>query len=77
MGPSLITNGLPPNEGGFIVIGDIVARRPTRIGGPRVEVEKLDRGRMAVHAYGLGGRGYETSWGVAKEVLRLIEEHAS
>ena len=55
MEPSLITNGLPPNEGGFKVIGDIVGRRPTRTGGPRVEVEKLDRGRIVVHAYGLGG----------------------
>ena len=76
MEPSIITNGLPPNEGGFEIIADIVGRRPTRRGGPRVELEGLGDKKI-VHAYGLGGRGYETSWGVAAEVLRLVEEHTS
>jgi hypothetical protein len=46
MEPSLITNGLPANEGGFDVTGDIIGRRPTRHGGHRVE--KLDDGRKVV-----------------------------
>jgi glycine/D-amino acid oxidase-like deaminating enzyme len=74
MYPPIITNGLPPNQGGFQVIGDIVGRRPSRNGGPRVEAEVKD-GKTVVHAYGLGGSGIEMSWGVAAEVVRLVEEH--
>jgi hypothetical protein len=75
MYPPIITNGLPPNEGGFNVISDIVGRRPSRTGGPRVAAE-VSGDKVFVHAYGLGGRGYETSWGVAAEVLRLVKEHS-
>jgi len=74
MYPPIITNGLPPNKGGFQVISDIVGRRPTRNGGPRIEAEVLD-GKTIVHAYGLGGSGVEMSWGVAAEAVRLVEEH--
>jgi glycine/D-amino acid oxidase-like deaminating enzyme len=64
-------------KGGFQVVRDIVGRRPTRHGGPRIEAEEIkpeqDKpGRVVVHAYGLGGRGYELSWGVADEVLELV-----
>lgn len=63
----------------FQVIRDIVGRRPTRHGGPRIEVEETRPeegkvGKVVVHAYGLGGRGYELSWGVAEEVLDLVEK---
>lgn len=65
-------------EGGWRVIGDIVGRRPTREGGPRVEGEGVEGGGLVVHAYGMGGRGYEMSWGVAEEVggevRRFLEE---
>ncbi|KAK1837212.1 putative D-amino-acid oxidase [Podospora conica] len=54
--------------GGWRVLGDIVGRRPTREGGPRVEAEGVDGEGLVVHAYGVGGRGYEISWGVAEEV---------
>ena len=74
MYPPIITNGLPPNGGGFQVISDIVGRRPSRNGGPRVEAEVLD-GKTIIHAYGLGGSGIEMSWGVAVEAVRLVEEH--
>jgi glycine/D-amino acid oxidase-like deaminating enzyme len=70
--PPIITNNLPPNEGGFTVISDIVGRRPTRHGGPRIEKEELGD-KTVIHAYGLGGRGFETSWGVAEEVLKLVK----
>ena len=62
-------------EGKFTVIADIVGRRPTRKGGPRIEGEVLDRDRFVMHAYGLGGRGYELSWGVAKEVVETVDNH--
>ncbi|KAK2736345.1 hypothetical protein FQN57_000795 [Myotisia sp. PD_48] len=59
---------------GFDVVKDVVGRRPAREGGLRLEAETLPDGRKAVHAYGLGGRGYELSWGVAEEVYRLVTE---
>ncbi|QKX58061.1 uncharacterized protein TRUGW13939_05182 [Talaromyces rugulosus] len=79
----------------FSVIRDVVGRRPAREGGVRIEVERVDvvaadtldgqkrERKNVVHAYGLGGRGVELSWGVAEEVRglmlqeRLIVERAS
>ncbi|KAK7756886.1 hypothetical protein SLS62_000902 [Diatrype stigma] len=57
------------------VIRDIVGRRPTRKGGMRLEKEKIAGGKVVIHAYGLGGRGYELSWGVAESVAKLLAEH--
>lgn len=54
------------------VLRDIVGRRPTRKGGMRLEKEDLGDGRLIIHAYGLGGRGYELSWGVADAVVQLL-----
>lgn len=64
---------LHPN-GGFEVLRDIVGRRPTRLGGPRLDVENIDEHKTVVHAYGLGGRGYELSWGVAWEVMLMVKD---
>jgi hypothetical protein len=79
----------------FSVIRDVVGRRPAREGGARIDVERVDvvapntldgqkrERKSVVHAYGLGGRGVELSWGVAEEVRglmlqeRLIVERAS
>lgn len=61
-------------HGGVTVLRDIVGRRPTRSGGARIEKEVVAPGRTVVHAYGLGGRGFEMSWGVAETVARLVEE---
>ncbi|KAK0665647.1 putative D-amino-acid oxidase [Cercophora samala] len=64
------------------VMGDIVGRRPSRRGGPRVEGEVVGVGAgvggegrkgFVMHAYGLGGRGYELSWGVAEKVVEGVE----
>ncbi|KAJ2904523.1 D-amino-acid oxidase [Zalerion maritima] len=77
-----------PDIGEYEVLADIVGRRPTRRGGMRLEREEVllgtgedgqgeGKGRkkmMVVHAYGLGGRGYELSWGVAEEVVKLVRE---
>lgn len=53
------------------VLADIVGRRPTRKGGMRLEREDV-RGGTVIHAYGVGGRGYEVSWGVAEAVFELM-----
>ncbi|CAK7214149.1 hypothetical protein SCUCBS95973_002040 [Sporothrix curviconia] len=66
----------------FDVLSDVVGRRPTRRGGMRLEVEAVDvAGRaeaekkpVIVHAYGVGGRGYEVSWGVAGAVVELVKK---
>jgi glycine/D-amino acid oxidase-like deaminating enzyme len=60
--PQLLSDGEE-----FRVIRDVVGRRPTREGGARLEFESLEDKRI-IHAYGLGGRGYECSWGVAEHV---------
>ncbi|KAH6650083.1 hypothetical protein F5144DRAFT_555221 [Chaetomium tenue] len=55
------------------VVRDIVGRRPTRNGGPRIEGEVVPGAGFVMHAYGLGGRGYELSWGVAEAVVEGVE----
>ncbi|KAL6915388.1 hypothetical protein FSHL1_006829 [Fusarium sambucinum] len=58
----------------FDVITDIVGRRPAREGGLRLEMEQLKPGTV-VHAYGVGGRGFELSWGIADEVVTLLDKN--
>ncbi|TGJ87828.1 hypothetical protein E0Z10_g932 [Xylaria hypoxylon] len=62
-------------DGKFTVIRDIVGRRPTRKGGMRLEKEVTQGNKCIIHAYGLGGRGYELSWGVADKVGKLVASH--
>lgn len=64
-------------SGSIRVLGDVVGRRPTRHGGARIEKEQVAPGKTIVHAYGLGGRGYEMSWGVAEMVAGLVGGAAS
>lgn len=64
-------------SGSVRVLADVVGRRPTRRGGARIEREEVAPGRTIVHAYGLGGRGYEMSWGVAEMVSGLVGGAAS
>lgn len=64
----------PASGGKFDVIRDIVGRRPARQGGMRIEVEKVGNGKTIVHGYGAAGRGYEISWGVAEDVVKLIRK---
>ncbi|KAF1810366.1 D-amino-acid oxidase [Eremomyces bilateralis CBS 781.70] len=49
-----------------------VGLRPLREGGPRVEKERFD-GKWVVHCYGHGGYGYQSSYGSALEVERLVD----
>ena len=51
-----------------------VGRRPWREGGVKLEVEYLDADQTIIHSYGLGGRGYELSHGVAQRVVELFEQ---
>lgn len=75
---STASRGETKRTTGFNVLSDVVGRRPTRNGGPRLEVEHkylANRKRQeawVVHAYGVGGRGFEISWGVAEEVAEKI-----
>ncbi len=50
-----------------------VGLRPGREGGTRIEGERID-GLPVVHSYGHGGGGYQSSYGCAEEVVRLVEE---
>lgn len=54
------------------VIRHGVGLRPMRKDGPRVEKEKIAN-VWVVHNYGHGGYGYQSSYGCAAEVERLIE----
>ena len=56
----------------FEVVKDNVGRRPWREGGLRIETESLPSGRLIVHGYGAGGRGYELSWGAAARIIDLV-----
>lgn len=49
--------------------------RPSRRGGPRLEVESRQDGLTVVHAYGFGKAGFQSSWGVAYETVNLIQSH--
>lgn len=57
---------------GFNIRHVYVARRPMRRGGLRLEKENLSQGVPTVHCYGAGASGFKISWGVAKQVERLI-----
>lgn len=61
-------------SGSVRVLKDVVGRRPARRGGARLESEDVAPGKIVVHAYGLGGRGFEMSWGVAETVQKLVDE---
>ncbi|GME64262.1 putative d-amino-acid oxidase protein [Neofusicoccum parvum] len=66
-------------KGEFDVLSVNVGFRPGRTGGPRVEVEEVrvggGRSMPVCHEYGHAGAGYQNSFGSAKKVLRLLEEH--
>ena len=55
------------------VIRHSVGLRPLRIGGVRLEKEKI-RGVSVVHNYGHGGFGYQSSYGCSQVAVQLTEE---
>ena len=50
-----------------------VGLRPVRIGGTRVEKERIDN-MWVIHNYGHGGYGYQSSYGCSQTVVKLLEE---
>ncbi|OAG00844.1 D-amino-acid oxidase-like protein [Paraphaeosphaeria sporulosa] len=54
------------------VISHNVGLRPSRKGGPRIEVERWADGTPVVHNYGHAGAGYQSSWGTAERVVELV-----
>ena len=61
----------------FEIQYDIVGRRPWREGGVRIEVERLGNGQTVIHGYGAGGRGYEMSWGIAEDIISLVQANSA
>lgn len=53
-----------------------VGLRPLRLGGTRLEKEKID-GVWVVHNYGHGGYGYQSSYGCSQEAVKLVDEALS
>jgi D-amino-acid oxidase len=66
---------IEPRLGEARVIRHRVGLRPVR---PRVRLEAvpLATDRLLVHNYGHGGAGITLSWGCARDVTKLISEHA-
>ncbi|KAI5795568.1 D-amino-acid oxidase [Geopyxis carbonaria] len=62
-----------PDQGveGLDVIRHGVGLRPFRIGGTRIESEKINDVTV-VHNYGAGGFGYQASYGMAQYALKLV-----
>ncbi|MBJ8346671.1 FAD-dependent oxidoreductase [Antrihabitans sp. YC2-6] len=62
---------LEPRLADAEVLADVVGFRPGR------ESVRLDAtehsGRLVVHCYGHGGAGVTTSWGAARDVVRLVD----
>lgn len=56
------------------IIRQGVGLRPLRLGGTRLEKEKIDDGVWVVHNYGHAGYGYQCSYGTSQEVVKLVDE---
>ena len=50
-----------------------VGLRPVRLGGTRLEKEKIN-GIWVIHNYGHAGYGYQSSYGCAQAAVTLVEE---
>ncbi|MBT2444128.1 FAD-binding oxidoreductase [Streptomyces sp. ISL-36] len=60
-----------PEIAGARVLGHRVGLRPTRVGGVRIEAERLPGGALLVHNYGHGGAGVTVAWGCARRAADL------
>ena len=70
MCPSL-TDGKGPEHLSIIRHG--VGLRPVRLGGTRLEKEKIND-TWVVHNYGHGGYGYQSSYGCSQVVVKLVDQ---
>ncbi|KAH8703488.1 putative D-amino acid oxidase [Talaromyces proteolyticus] len=55
------------------IIRHNVGLRPARTGGARIDVEERN-GKVIVHSYGVGGAGYQSSWGMAEHAVDLLAQ---
>lgn len=65
--------GVFPANHKFEIIKHNVGLRPSRVGGPRVETESID-GRTIIHGYGIGGWGFQSSWGIGLRLTALLQD---
>lgn len=70
--PELFVKETENGEKDIDIIKSYVGFRPARKGGSRVEIEKIGSKAIA-HAYGIGGMGYESSYGMALHAVELLE----
>lgn len=61
-------------NGEFDLLAVQVGLRPSRLGGPRVEANVSDCGRLIVHNYGHHSAGFEGSVGAAEASASLLED---
>jgi len=54
------------------IVRHCVGLRPLRLGGTRIEKEKIG-GIWVVHNYGHGGYGYQSSYGCSQEAVQLVD----
>jgi glycine/D-amino acid oxidase-like deaminating enzyme len=77
--PSLVPEGAGIEA--LRVVRHQVGWRPVREGGPRVEKDEIIDQELGplklVHAYGLSGYGFQTSYGVASHVVELVRSSLS
>ncbi|KAF2868692.1 FAD dependent oxidoreductase [Massariosphaeria phaeospora] len=59
------------------VVSHNVGLRPSRIGGPRIELERSSHRVPVVHNYGHSGAGYQSSWGTAERAVELVKKALS
>lgn len=71
--PELFVKENPDGTKDVDFIKSVVGFRPARKGGSRVELERVDK-KLLVHAYGIGGMGFEASFGMALHAAKLLEE---
>lgn len=69
--PHLVADG--KGVDGLSVIRHGVGLRPMRKGSIRIDRETIN-GVLVVHNYGHGGYGYQTSYGAAEAVKKLVDE---
>ncbi|PVI06732.1 nucleotide-binding domain-containing protein [Periconia macrospinosa] len=53
---------------------ECLALLPSRVGGIRIELERLSNGVPVVHNYGHAGAGYQSSWGTAERAVELVRK---
>ncbi|KAI1316089.1 hypothetical protein EDD11_010478 [Mortierella claussenii] len=62
----------------FDIVDQKVGLRPSRLGGVRVDIEHGRTGSgqhvLIGHNYGHGGAGYQSSWGTAYELFKMLKK---